>query len=383
MAEEQDSSIRIEHRKLTLERWLLFAILGVFLTGLPAILTYPAERILFNPQSYKQALAEQSISEQYPQYVGQLIAEGGNALLFGSGSQLLGVLERSHYDVIMQEIIPGEWVQVQANSLIDQFWAFFNFHSPQFELVVDFRAVKARLNGSETPQLAAQIVQGFPPCQQDDILKFGAQLLQGQVDRLPLCKPPEMFLGAANLLVEETLRGAAQVMPDQLDLASILWLPEVLGGKRVSAAWRLGFSVYRAGRQVDAILPWLALILLAVTGWLARRTYRGPVHWLGIALVLPGMTALFAVLMLWLLSSVWVPLLIQQLFGSNSPILFLLVNIFKQVTGQYAVWTAVTAWLVTIVGAGLLAADFWVWRKPGSSQLPPDSDNEEGDRETM
>lgn len=345
------------------ERWLLAAILGVFILGLPAIFVYPAVQILFNPASYHRALAEQAVTAQVPALVGQLIQTGGNVLLFGSGNQILGVLERSNYDVVIRQIFPGDWVQAQADALIDQFWAFFNFHTSQFRLVVDFRPVKARLNGVETPAIAAQIIQGFPACQEQDLLNFGSQLLQGQVERLPLCKPPDAFIGAANLVVEETLRGASLVMPDQIDLASILWLPKVLGGQRVSAAWALGFGIYRVMRQVEAWLPWLALLLLALTGWLARGMARGPVFWVGIALIIPGIAALLAALIVWLSSRELIPLLIQQVVGKDLLIVSVVVNVAEQVSGQFATWSAIAAWGVTIVGVGLIAGDFWAKRQ--------------------
>lgn len=344
------------------ERWLLLALLGVFFTALAAILTYPAERILFNPAPYKQALAEQAVSEQFPLYLGQIIQGEGNLLFFGSGSQILGVLERSHYDAVIRLIFPGDWVQAQAEALIDQFWAFFNFQTPRFHLLVDFTPVKARLNGPETPQIAAEIVQTFPPCQAQDLLNFGQQLFQGQVDHLPLCKPPDVLLGAANLAMSETLRSTALVMPDQLDLAALLRLPEALGGTRISAAWSLGFGVYRVARQVDRVMPWLALVLLALVGWLARGTDRGPAFWVGTALILPGIASLLAVLMIWIVSRGLAPLLVGQALGENSPWASLVIAILTRVFGSYAAWTAIAAWGVTIIGAGLVAASVWARR---------------------
>jgi hypothetical protein len=274
--------------------------------------------------------------------------------LFGNGDRLLQVLQRSNYEAIVRQIFPEEWVRNQADELIDQFWAYFNFQSPQLRLVADFRPVKARLEGAQAAQISASIVEGFPPCQKDEILNWGLQALQGQVNNLPLCRPPDQLLGAANLLVEGSLKGASAAMPDGLDVVPLLKMPFVLGGHPVSSAWTTAFGVYHFYRQVNPWLPLVALGLLALVGFMARGTLRGPLYWLGIGLVLPGVTALIVALLLGLASSQIVPLIIGRVFGENLVVFNLLVGMLANVLGRFMLTSAAIALGVTLVGAVLI-----------------------------
>ncbi|RPJ51584.1 MAG: hypothetical protein EHM21_02350 [Chloroflexi bacterium] len=338
------------------EGWVLLVILGIFLTALPGIFSFPAERILFNPQTYKQALADEGAYQQFPALVGEMIASGGNVFLFGSGSELLQVLQRSNYEALIQHIFPEDWVRAQADALVDQFWAYFNFQASQFRLVVDFRPVKARLQGEQAAQISAEIVAGFPPCEQEELFDWGLQALQGQVDSLPLCRPPGQLVGAANLLVEGFLKGGATAIPNELDLATVLKLPVTLGGQTASSALNAYFDIYRFYRQVNLYFPLVALGLLVVAGFLAHdlRTRQGALYWLGVGLVLPGFTALVMAVMLGIMGSQIAPLVIGQIFGADVVVFNLLVKVLGNVLARFMIVSAVIAIAVTLVGTALV-----------------------------
>ncbi len=359
-------------------RWLILAILAVFLAGLPGIFALPAERILFNPDSYKQALAEENAYSQFPLLLGQMIADGGNVFLFGSGGRLLQVLQRSNYEAIVGQIFPADWVRAQADGLVDQFWAYFNFQSSRLRLAVDFRPVKDRLTGEQSAQIAAAIVQGFPPCQGNDLLNWALQALSGKIDQLPLCQPPAQLLGAANLLAEGVLKSTAAAMPDELDLAALLRLPVTGGAQPVSTAWAGGFSVYHFLRRADRWLPWAALLLLVPVGLLGRGTGRGPFYWLGLSLLLPGFAALVSALLLGLWSDQITPFIIARLFGTNLIAFNLLVGMLTRVTTRFMVTSAEIALGVTLAGTILLGTAIWL-HKGMPVFSPVEKEEESGD----
>lgn len=336
--------------------WVILAILGAYLTGLPALFAIPAERILFNPEEYKRALAEQNVYDRFPTMLGEMVSDGGNRLIPGTGSALLNMLEQSRYDAVIQELFPEMWVREQAESLIDQFWAFMNFETPQLRLSVDLRPVKDHLAGEGAPQVASIIVAGLPPCTAEDLLTFVIQAFQGKAEGLPLCKPPEQFLNLTNTLVGSMLAGTSATMPDELDLSGGLRFAFALGGERVEQAGARWFGVYRFFRRVGPWLPYAAIgfALLAVV--LSLGTKRGPLFWGGVTLALPGLSALAIALLLGLWLAQFVPVLVGAVFGPSLILFDTLVDAIETVVrrfiGSALVWSAVVGLLgVALIGA--------------------------------
>jgi hypothetical protein len=336
------------------ERFVLLAMIGVFVTALPAVFVLPAERILFNPQAYKRALDETPFYQQYPRYISQALSQGSDRLLPGSGAALLDLLEEAGYEETLRQIFPAGWVRQQAEGLIDQFWAYFNFHSSRLELLVDFRSIKSRLRGEEAEAVAATLVQGLPACTADDLLEFAQQALSGTLEDLPLCRPPEALQGLVYLVVSRTIQTSASAMPDQVDLAAAVRGAAFLAGEPVEAAGRRSFALYRVIRRTSAWLPWLALVLLVLTGVLSYRTRRGLFFWPGASLLLTGVSAAAVALLAGLWSSQFVPLLVGALFDADFTFTGLLTEVFAAVARRFVIVSLLVALALAVIGGAAL-----------------------------
>jgi hypothetical protein len=341
------------------ETRVLLAVLGVFLFGLPATFWWAAEQVLFDPQAYKDALEAQEIYHDFPLLAGEALTEGADDLLGVDAEQLLDALEQSNYDAVMRQVFPPDWVRAQSESLIDQLLAYLNFETDQLVLLVDFRPVKAHLGGQGSAEVASIIVSGLPLCDAQELLEFTLRALTGQAEGLPLCRPPDLFIGLANLLVSGLLQGFALALPEQVDLAGSLRLAALASGGRSDAVLSAWFGLYRVFRMVGPLLPWLALLCLALTGFFARKTARGPLYWLGAGLLLPGMAALLMALLLGLTSGLIIPALVGQFVGP-SPILFTpLVEMLTTVNAQFIREAASLGITSAVLGAAVLAASLW------------------------
>jgi hypothetical protein len=335
--------------------WLvILAVLGALISGVPALFAWPAERILFAPGVYKQVLLEQGVYEKYPAWLGQLIAQGGGLLIPGSDRKLDTLLESSRFQELLGEVFPQAWMRQQAESLVDQFWAFFNLKEDTLRLVVDFRGVKTNLSGPAAAQIASAIVTGLPPCTEQELLDFGLKSLSGQSAELPLCRPPQQLVGMANLLVGGLLQGMAGTLPDQADLAVLAQGMDGPGGKPLQEVWGSWFGLYRIFRLVLPWTAWIALACLGATALLGLLTYRGAFFWVGIAVLLPGLTALVTALLGGVLGSQVAPLLVQRLFG-DMVVTSVLVQLTGEVIRRFSTASAVFALLVTLLGVMLIA----------------------------
>jgi hypothetical protein len=346
--------------RLPLLRWewlAVLALLGAFLSGVPALFAWPAEQILFAPQVYKQVLVEQRVYEQYPAWLGQLVAQGGERLFPGSGENITHLLESSHFQQVLTEVFPASWMRQQAENLVDQFWRYFNLEEDQLHLLVDFRPVKANLSGPGSPQIVSSIVEGLPPCSEEEILAFGLKSLSGESADLPLCRPPDELLGLSNLLVGGVLQGIAGALPDEVDLGTLARTGAGLAGESGGQDW---FGWYRVFRLVLPWMPVLALFSLVATALLGLPTYRGSFFWAGLALLLPGISALVIALLGGLWVSQAAPLLVQSLFG-DMVVSSVLVQLTGEVFRRFTTASAVFALLVTFLGVLLIAGSLW-WK---------------------
>ncbi len=346
------------------ERWVILAIIVMFLVTVPGLFALPANWILFNPDVYKQELNTQEIYQRFPLLVGETLANSGNNLLPGSGETLLAVLQQANYQQLIRLIFPESWVRAQTESLIDQLFAYLNFKTPEFHLLVDFRSVKERIQGEQELQIVQTIVQGLPVCTQQDILNFAQQALQGKLDNLPLCRPPDMLLGLANSLVTSILRASVSAVPDQLDLANVL----PMGIVGANSAFQNIFPIYHAFRQIGPWLPLVSLLLLTIILWLSLRTSRGPLFWTGLALMLPGFVALVVTLLLTLWSNQIAPFLISQIFFSKLAIFDMLVRLLQQVGNHFLLWTGIISLVLTLMGIGFIL--WWLYRLRHPSAQP-------------
>jgi hypothetical protein len=349
------------------ERRVILAVLGLFLFTLPGLYALVGEWILFNPQVYKEELLELNVYERFPQVMGETLAGSSDKLLPGVGAKLMGLLNAGHYQDLVRLLFPPQWVQAQAESLIDQFWAYYNFETPDLRLVVDFSAVKTRLQTDPDLRVVQIIVQSLPVCTQQDVLNFALLALQGKLDQAPLCRPPDAFIEVTNAVVTELLRGAGSLAPGQVDLAVVLRLPGALTGAPRAAQPGPAFQVYRIFRLVG---PWLLLgslaCLTAVVSW-SRQTARGPLFWSGAGLLLPGFAALVIALLLAFGSNQIAPLLVEGIFFSDLAVFDLLVQLVLAAGNRYLLWVGGIGLGMTLVGAGLVAAGYAIERRRTTS----------------
>lgn len=336
---------------------VLLAVLGLFLFTLPAVLSVMGDLTLFNPQVYKEELARSDFYEQYPQILGESLAQSSARLFPGIGNRLLGLLDAASYQELMRLLFPPEWVRGQSESLIDQFWAYYNFQTPDLHLLVDFSAVKARLQAGPDLRVVQILVQRLPVCTEQDILSIGLLALQGKLDQAPLCRPPDQLIDITNALVTELLRGAGGLAPGQVDLALLLPAPAPLSGSAQPDGPGTGFQLYRVFRLAGRWLALGALACLAALIVWARGTARGAFFWSGAGLLLPGLALLLIAFILTLSSSQLAPLLVQGVFLADLPVFEVLVRLAQAVAGRFFQWVGAAGLGLGIIGAGLILAD--------------------------
>ncbi len=333
-------------------RFLFATILLIF--AVPAVFTGPAQAILFQPQPYEQAMRDQQVYQQAPAWLAQALP-GAGMLSSPQGVQgdPLQYLNEQEYERILRLLMPVDWIASQGDSLIQQLWAFLNFHTTQLSLTIDLTELKAKLTGPEGDHIAADVMQTWPPCSLDLAQSLAQQLLSGSLPGVPVCRPPDILLPVAESAMQAAIRGLAADLPDQVSLGRVL---DLVGGTSpaVQAARDVFYNIYRAFRIVLGVAPIVAL--LAILGIVVVSIPR-PVlipGTLGRPLMLGGLFALVIAVVLFLFGNAIATLIVGSLIAPQPTGLFqALTGVVQAVGNRFLIASAVVAVVVAAVGIGL------------------------------
>lgn len=265
------------------------AALFVIVTVVVLLLTN-AERQLLSPDLYKRALVQQHIYERFPSLVAEQIAGQmtHTAEQGGGPPAQIKQLSQADWEAILSDLVPARWLQIQAETAIDQAFSYLQSDAPAATVKVSLAEVKARVAGEEGVSAALRVVRSWPPCSDEQIAAWaGARL-----EELPSCRPPEDVITAFAPQVKQLLGTvAAQEIPDELDLTQAFTggigageaLPSDATGLQDDP--RLEFKRILLGVRLSPLLPVALLLLITLFG---VRSFKGLLRWWGIPLLLAG-----------------------------------------------------------------------------------------------
>ena len=335
-------------------RFLFATILLIF--AVPAVFTGPAQAILFQPQPYEQAMRDQQVYQQAPAWLAQALP-GAGMLSSPQGVQgdPLQYLNEQEYERILRLLMPVDWIASQGDSLIQQLWAFLNFHTTQLSLTIDLTELKAKLAGPEGDHIAADVMQTWPPCSLDLAQSLAQQLLSGSLPGVPVCRPPDILLPAAESAMQAAIRGLAARLPDQISLGHLL---DLIGGNNPAVQTARGafYDSYRVLRILLGVAPIIALLAALGIAVVSIPRPRLIPATLGRPLMLGGLGALIIAVVLFLFGNAIATLIVGSLIVPKPAGLFqALVGVVQSVGNRFLIVSAVVAAAVAAVGIGLAA----------------------------
>jgi hypothetical protein len=301
-----------------------------------AIGAIPAEYVLFRPAPYLKAMEQVGLYRRYPALLLDFTASGGNLFVPGLGDVLLRYLRQRGAEEALVFLFPEEWVRGQTETLVERFWSYYNFETPQLDLSLDLAPLKARLSGEEGAAVIREGVASWPVCSAQDDLRILGLLLQGNTNDLPQCLPPgkigEAFLSALQL----GLKTFAQTLPERVQLFPFQSGPPV--------------GVYRDLRLGLRCAPVFLLLVCLLAAGLLEFSPRRFWAWSAIPLYTGGLVcALSTALLTWLAR--WIilaPLGLLPVPAAEVYSFFSLV--FLRVGEQTLLWTAAAGLILTASG---------------------------------
>jgi hypothetical protein len=232
-------------------------------TTLAALLLFNMERIVFNPNPYKTALANENFYQRLPSILGEVLARDANE----SNMPFARQLTSENWATIVQTLLPPEQQHSMTEAAITQIFAYLNNETsnPQVSLL----ALKQRLSGSAGLDAAINLIHAQPDCTAEQLAQLTASF--GQV----LCNPPQDVLNLAKPILQSQLNVIATQIPDQISLMGT-----------DSQSLRLGnLRFVRFIMQLSPLIPLAFLFGITI---LAVRTFKGWLAWWGWPFLIAG-----------------------------------------------------------------------------------------------
>lgn len=343
------------NKELTLIARLLAALCALIFTVVMAlsITAFATQRQFLRPDPYIRALSEVNAYERAPGIFGELFAL---ALDDARGSGLMAQLPfpeigQADVELFLSILLPRDWLQSQTEIVVRRAIADLNDRQPQTPSLISLVEIKERLNGPQGTQAMLAVIETRPVCSDTDLSALTCGFnLAGEIT----CRPPGLNFEVCGAAVGLAAGGIASLMPDQIDLDTVLQLSEP-----VSAPLRDYARRYASAISLLARFGWLvALPFLLGATLFGVRSFPGWMRWWG-APLLGIAICLFPVAAVTLIWPTWYMAAPLAELGQVAPALTQLLTDVTGVLSEGLMLTlAIAMLLFGAAGLGMLALSF-------------------------
>lgn len=342
------------NKELTLIARFLALLAALVLAGLLAltITAFAAQRQFLRAEPYKAALLEVNAYERSPGILAEFVATA----LDNSPTGLLGPLPlpnltQQDLQIFLTVFLPRDWLQSQTEVVVDRAIAGLTGQPAPVPTLLSLAPLKEQLNSPAGTQALLAVINQRPACEAGDLSAFTCGFnLQGDI----ACRPPSLNQQLCGAAINAATAGIASLIPDQVELESLLALSEPLTAPLRDYAGR-----YASAISLIAIYGWLAALLMlfaitilgvrSFTGWL--RWWGGPL--LGAALCLLPVTALTVLSPAWYVSA-----LIGELRLSLPALAEVAADVVEVLSQGLVLQLVIAMVILSAAGAGMVALSF-------------------------
>ena len=232
-------------------------------TALAGLFLFNTERIAFNPNPYKTALANENFYQRLPSMLGEVLARDASE----SNMPFARQLTSQNWTTIVQTLLSPEQLHSMTEEAITEIFAYLNNETsdPQVSLL----PLKQRLSGPAGLDAAINLIHAQPDCTAEQLVQLTASF--GQV----LCNPPQDALNLAKPILQSQLNVIANQIPDQISL---------MGADSQSLRLR-NLRFVRFIMQLSPLIPLAFLFGITI---FAVRTFKGWLAWWGWPFLIAG-----------------------------------------------------------------------------------------------
>jgi hypothetical protein len=269
------------------------AILFVFLASL-SVFVFTADRMLFSAGTYKQALSNQHIYDRLPALIAEQIAYQvqHDPSTTGLAPELKRLTEPDWQILIADLTTPNE-LKTQVESILDQLITYLNTPSSSLSLKVSVVDFKRNLQGDAGYRALTQIINAQPACTAQEWEQIVSNVQSAQFENIPFCRPPAEVMAAAEPFIRAALLDLTPAIPD------VIYLDNQTGASGTELLTRSDRLTLQRAHTWILVSLFFAAGLLVLTLVFGVRSLTGCGLWLGIPLLLTGISVFCAALITW------------------------------------------------------------------------------------
>jgi hypothetical protein len=346
---------------------MVLAVILMF-AAIPSVFTIPSELFLFRPEPYQQAMRSQQFYQSFPGWMAELVVEGDMQGMEEMPPALQN-LQFEEYERMLRAVLPPQWVALEIDAVIDEFWAFMNFETNELELVIDLQEPKSRLTGPGSDVVVQTIMNTWPECTPNELQGILQDMEVGAAGSMPLCRPPLEYRPAFIETVRSGLLIFSTMLPNQISLVELLEIVEETGEMRGVRFSEL-FGTYRSLRGILRIAPLAMAITMLLIGLAAIGRPRAFLTGWGGPLLIGGIIGMVIAVALGLAGNLIAESVVRQLAITRPAGMFqALVAVVRSVSNQFTLYTSLSGLIVAVIGAGMfLFGRFYPARSEGEEE---------------
>jgi hypothetical protein len=268
---------------------IIGVLLGLIL--LFGIIWVPIQKVLMQPDAYKQASQDQGLYRVYPILISGVLSGDSSSNILGDGlGQLTSKLDQDRLNDFIFSMVPPEWFQEQVDLNLDRVFGFLHGSEDTLSLGVDLNGFKNNLGQENSVR---GVIQLLPVCTTADLA--GLLSLLGGEKNLPLCRFPDEVMGLVFPVIQPFILNMVSQIPDQIPLITLsLQSPNTPPGLVTFV------NLVRNSNTISGILIGLNILLLTALVLVSTPGWKIKIRNCGIVFLAAGTAGLVLDFIFWL-----------------------------------------------------------------------------------
>jgi len=195
-------------------------------------------------------------------------------------------------------------------------------------------------------------LRSLPRCSIDDLAELTQIIQDVSNGALPLCMPNEALIPLTTPVLQTLLISTMNAFPARVDIWGMIpTQPAENGAAGIGQVLNDMMQKARSARSIFLVLPWIALVLLLLTGLVLLPHFGSSIRWVGGTIIVSSLAALLVVGFLFIavnqLLMIWLSVSMSSLPGGLGT---MLIAVMQQIGNELVLWSGLAGLAAFLIG---------------------------------